>query len=494
MSATVGNNSLNEDLRPASTYKTPASPASRRLVIVSNRVADLRSGTQTGGLAVGVADALAERGGIWFGWDGEREGMTGGDVRVETIGNVKRVEAPLSPQDFSDYYLGYANSVLWPLFHYRLDLVDFKPSYIEGYRRVNETFAAQLASFLEPDDIIWVHDYHLIPLASYLRRLGCRQRIGFFLHIPFPPPDLLAASPNHAELVDSLLLYDVAGFQTKTDVANLKSYVNEHASAVQVAENRFSVGERSVVIDRFPIGIDAQGFANLARQADDDVQIDLMRRRVLGRRQIIGVDRLDYSKGLPERLKAFDKLLQLHPEMEKAVTFLQIAPPTREEVDAYADIRVELEGLAGSINGRFADFNWTPIRYIHRPVSRDKLAPLFRGSQVGFITPLRDGMNLVAKEYVAAQNVEDPGVLVLSQFAGAAEEMQEALIVNPYDIDDMARQLYRALTMPLTERRRRHEALLEHIATQNARAWLQSFLEVLAVGDENVGTGRASGD
>ncbi|MBE0694423.1 MAG: trehalose-6-phosphate synthase [Aquamicrobium sp.] len=450
-----------------------------RLVIVSNRVADLRAATQTGGLAVGLADAVKKRGGVWFGWNGEREGETGGDLQVETIGKVERVAAPLSPEDVSDYYFGYANSVLWPLFHYRLDLVDYRPSFFASYSRVNETFARQLLPFLEPDDLVWVHDYHLIPLASHLRRLGCRQRIGFFLHIPFPPPDLLNAAPNHAELVDALLDYDVVGFQTHADAGNLKHYLGEHVSAVQVAPNRFRLGERSVLIDRFPIGIDAASVAKMASEADDEVQIDLMRRRVLGRRQIIGVDRLDYSKGLPERLKAFGQLLAQHPELEKSVTFLQIAPPTREEVDAYADIRVELETLAGSINGRFADFNWTPIRYIHRSVSRRKLAPLFRGSQVGFVTPLRDGMNLVAKEYVAAQDPEDPGVLVLSKFAGAAEEMRQALIVNPYDIDDMARRLHRALTMPLKERRRRHEALLDHVTRHDATAWLDAFLAAL---------------
>ncbi len=450
-----------------------------RLVIVSNRVADLRVSTQTGGLAVGLADAIKERGGVWFGWDGERQGVTGGELHIEKIGKVERVAAPLSPEDVSNYYLGYANSVLWPLFHYRLDLVDYRPAFFDGYMRVNETFAGQLAPFLAPDDLVWIHDYHLIPLAGFLRRLGCRQKIGFFLHIPFPPPDLLAASPNHAELVDALLEYDVIGFQTHTDAGNLKLYLREHISAVQVARNRFSLGERSVLVDRFPIGIDAAGFAAMVGDADEDVQIDLMRRRVLGRRQIIGVDRLDYSKGLPERLKAFGNLLSQHPELEKSVTFLQIAPPTREEVDAYADIRTELETLAGSINGRFADFNWTPIRYIHRSVSRRKLAPLFRGSQVGFVTPLRDGMNLVAKEYVAAQDPDDPGVLVLSQFAGAAEEMRQALIVNPYDIDAMAKMLYRALTMPLKERRRRHATLLEHVTRHDAKAWLKAFLAAL---------------
>ena len=451
-----------------------------RLVVVSNRVADLRASTQTGGLAVGLADAMKERGGVWFGWNGEREGVTGGELQVETIGKVERVAAPLSPEDFDNYYLGYANSVLWPLFHYRLDLVDYRPAFSDAYWRVNETFARQLVPFLKPDDLIWVHDYHLIPLARFLRRLGVRQRIGFFLHIPFPPPDLLSASPNHADMIEALLEYDVIGFQTRTDAANLKQYVTEHSLAVRVSEKRFSLGERSVLIERFPIGIDAAGFTAMAREADEAVMIDLMRRKVLGRRQIIGVDRLDYSKGLPERMKAFRRLLEHHPQLEKAVTFLQIAPPTREEVDAYSDIRTELETLAGSINGRFADFNWTPIRYIHRAVPRDKLAPLLRGSQVCFVTPLRDGMNLVAKEFVAAQDPDDPGVLVLSQFAGAAEEMKQALIVNPYDIDHMARQLHRALVMPLKERKRRHAALLDQVTRHDAKAWLTAFLHELS--------------
>ncbi|QGZ34630.1 alpha,alpha-trehalose-phosphate synthase (UDP-forming) [Stappia indica] len=451
-----------------------------RLVIVSNRVANLRSTGQAGGLAVGLAETLKERDGIWFGWNGAPDGVTGGEVQVERVGPAEQVTVPLSPKDVAGYYLGYANSVLWPLFHYRLDLVDYRPAFYESYQRVNETFARQLAPFLKDDDLIWVHDYHLIPLARCLRKAGCRQRIGFFLHIPFPPPDILVASPNHAELVEALLDYDVIGFQTQADAVNLKAYLAERSPAVQLDDTRFRVGTRTVTIDRFPIGIDAKGFAAMTREADDEVQIDLMRRQVLGRRQIIGVDRLDYSKGLPERLKAFDRLMAQHPELEKSVTYLQVAPPTREKVGAYGDIRAELEALVGAINGRLADFNWTPIRYIHRSVDRAKLAPLMRGSQVGFVTPLRDGMNLVAKEYVAAQDPADPGVLVLSRFAGAAEEMHEALLVNPYDIDEMARTLYQALTMPLAERRRRHEALLDHVMRHDARAWQEAFLAALS--------------
>jgi trehalose 6-phosphate synthase len=368
---------------------------------------------------------------------------------------------------------------LWPLFHYRLDLVDFRQEFHDGYRRVNEKFAETILPFLEPDDLIWVHDYHLIPLAAELRKRGCRQRIGFFLHIPFPPPDLLSAAPDHEWLVACLFEYDLIGFQTQADLGNFRRYAEEQAGAEANRDGLFKVGRHAFRAGAFPIGIDVDSFAELASRASEEVVIDELRRKVLGRRQIIGVDRLDYSKGLPDRLKAFGRLLERHPEIHKKVTLLQIAPSSREEVQSYADIKEELAGLSGSINGRFADFNWTPIRYIQRNVPREKLAALFRASQVGFVTPLRDGMNLVAKEFVAAQDMDDPGVLVLSQFAGAAEEMAEALIVNPYDVDDMAENLYRALQMPLKERQRRQKALLARIRKQDARAWLDGFLRAL---------------
>jgi len=450
-----------------------------RLIILSNRVADLRRSSQSGGLAVGLADALRQRGGVWFGWDGETLQARPGQAKVEQVDNVQMISAPMTVEDYAEYYVGYANSVLWPLFHYRLDLVDYRPEYFAGYQRVNAQFAGLLAPYLKPDDLVWVHDYHFIPMARHLRRLGCRQRMGFFLHIPFPPPDMLAASPNHAELVGALLDYDVIGFQTSADATNFRRYLEENGLGTLPDDHHVVVEGRTVAFDRYPIGIDVAAFRDMARHAPHDVTIDTARRAQLGRRQIIGVDRLDYSKGLPDRFQAFGRLLSRHPELEKHVTFLQIAPPTREDVNAYADIRAELEGLTGSINGRFSDFNWTPLRYIHRPVPRETLAALFRASHVGLVTPLRDGMNLVAKEFVAAQDDADPGVLVLSQFAGAAEEMEEALIINPYDIDSMADAILRALTMPRDERRSRHAALLARIERQDAHAWMTSFLAAL---------------
>ena len=452
-----------------------------RLIVVSNRVADLTNPSQSGGLVVALADALMTRGGIWFGWNGkttddpDSEGLS-----VERVGSIEKVGVPLTQADFDNYYVGYANSVLWPLFHYRIDLVDYSPAFFEGYRRVNQRFAANLQPLVKADDLVWVHDYHLIPLARNLRRRGCRNAIGFFLHIPFPPPEILSAAPRHADVVKAMLDYDMIGFQTTTDVQNFRRYVETTGLGTLAGADTIAVGQRIVTARRVPIGIDVDNFAELSRRPNEDVRIEQMRRHMLKRKQIIGVDRLDYSKGIPARFQAFERLLNEHPDLERRVSFLQIAPPTRETIDAYSRIRGETEGLAGAINGRFADFDWTPIRYIHRSIGRDKLASLFRTSHVGFVTPLRDGMNLVAKEYVAAQPDENPGVLVLSRFAGAAEEMEEALLVNPHDIDEMARGLHTALTMPLEERQERHRALLDRVRTSDVKTWADGFLEALS--------------
>ncbi|MCT7375159.1 alpha,alpha-trehalose-phosphate synthase (UDP-forming) [Chelativorans salis] len=455
-----------------------------RLVVVSNRVADLTRTAQSGGLAVGLADSLRQRGGVWMGWDGQTlKYEDQPEPRIRKIGTVTQATIPLTEQDYSEYYLGFANSVLWPLFHYRLDLVEYKTVFLDGYRRVNAKFADALTSILQQDDIIWIHDYHLIPLAAELRQRGCTQRIGFFLHIPFPPPEILAAVPRHRWLVECLLEFDVIGFQTHTDQGNLQHYVEDHLGCRMEADGRIKIGKREVIAGCYPIGIDVDSFVEMAERPNDEVSIETQRREILGRKQIIGVDRLDYTKGLPDRLRAFARLLELYPEMRKTVALMQIATPTREEVGAYVEIRTELEALSGAINGRFADFNWTPVRYIHGIVPRDALAALFRASQVGFVTPLRDGMNLVAKEYVAAQSSENPGVLVLSKFAGAAEELHEALIVNPYDVDDMARNLCHALTMPLEERKERQKALFARICKHDAKDWLNAFIAALEKGE-----------
>lgn len=451
-----------------------------RLVVVSNRVADLSNPSQAGGLAVGLSDALADRGGLWFGWDGNvvKQGTrVAPDVKVHD--GITTVTLPMTTKDYDEFYAGFSNRVLWPVFHYRLDLESFEQRFLKGYQRVNSKFADALRPFLKPDDLIWIHDYHLIPLASELRKRGVRQKIGFFLHIPFPPQDILAAAPEHHWLARCLMDYDLIGFQTCADLNNFRHYVADQLDGDWSEDGFVRVGSRRAIAQAFPIGINVESFRDMSRTKEADEQIAFLQRRLIARTHIIGVERLDYTKGLPARMKAFARLLEKHPENVKAVSLMQIASPSREQVEAYVDIKAELEALSGQINGAFADFDWTPVRYMNRSVPRNILAALFRGSQVGMVTPLRDGMNLVAKEYIAAQDDDDPGVLVLSKFAGAAEQLEEALIVNPYNIEEMADALQRAIRMPRKERVERQAALLARIRQFDARYWQQSFLSVL---------------
>ena len=453
-----------------------------RLVVVSNRIADPRK-PASGGLAVAVGQALEASGGLWFGWSGKigENGTPGeGDLHLQQAGNVQLATVDLSREDHDSYYLGYSNGVLWPVFHYRLDLADFDAGYIGGYRRVNQMFAHKLASLLKPDDIIWVHDYHLIPLAAELRAMGCKQRMGFFLHIPVPPPLILAAVPAHDWLIRSLFAYDLVGLQSNADVSHFSRYVGTETSADILGEHEFRAYGKTLQVQAFPIGIDVDEFTALGEGKDAQEMYAQMRREYSRRRLLLGVERMDYSKGLPQRLKTFRQLLQSYPENVGSATLIQIASPSRESVDAYAALKQELESLCGSINGDFGELDWMPVRYIHRNVARKRLPGLYRAASVALVTPLRDGMNLVAKEFVAAQDPQDPGVLVLSRFAGAAEQLTEALQVNPYDTLRTAETIQRALQMPLDERQRRHQALLARIREHDVHWWRQQFLAALA--------------
>jgi trehalose 6-phosphate synthase len=456
-----------------------------RLVVVSNRVADPRK-TAAGGLAVALAEVLNNTGGLWFGWSGKViEAADGGrpgesELRTQHAGPATLVTLDLSREDHDSYYLGYSNGVLWPVFHYRLDLADFDAGYIAGYRRVNQLFARKLAPLLRDDDIVWVHDYHLIPLAAELRALGCNHRIGYFLHIPLPPPLILAAIPGHDWLIRALFAYDLVGFQSKADHGHFCNYVETEAHAQNLGEGRWRAFNRTVQAGAFPIGIDVQEFTGLANAPEGRDMYERMRREYSRRKLLVGVDRLDYSKGLPQRMRAFRELLQRYPETHNSATLIQIASPSREDVSAYNDILHELESICGSINGNFGELDWMPVRYMHRTVSRQRLPGLYRASRVALVTPLRDGMNLVAKEFVVAQNPEDPGVLVLSRFAGAAEQMSEALLVNPYDTEGTANAIHLALQMPLEERRERHRVLMESIRRYDVHWWCDTFLDTLS--------------
>ena len=453
-----------------------------RLVVVSNRVADPRKAA-AGGLAVALGESLQQTGGLWFGWSGTVvEGGTPGEgeLHKHQAGKVTLATIDLSREDHDSYYLGYSNDVLWPVFHNRLDLANFEAGFIGGYRRANQLFARKLLPLLKDDDIIWVHDYHLIPLAAELRAMGCRQRIGFFLHIPLPPQIIMAAIPQHEWLTRSLFAYDLIGLQAKQDQNHFERYVLSEASGEALGNDMYRAYGQTVRCGAFPIGIDVDEFAALTHAKEARDMYDTMKREYSTRRLLLGIDRLDYSKGIPNRVRAFRELLANYPENRRSATLIQIASPTRESVDAYADIRRELESLCGAINGDYGELDWMPVRYIHRNVARKRVPGLCRAAAVGLVTPLRDGMNLVAKEYVAAQDPADPGVLILSRFAGAAEQLKEALLVNPYDTHGTAEVMQQALQMPLEERRHRHQKLLQNIREQDVHWWRRTFLEALA--------------
>jgi trehalose 6-phosphate synthase len=440
---------------------------------------------RAGGLEVALAPVLKNIPSVWFGWSGNV--VDAGKVATQRIdqGRHAYVVTDLSEEDYQEYYNGFANRVLWPVLHYRIDLTEFTRRDRTGYFRVNRHFARELSQILEPDDFVWIHDYHLIPIAEELRQQGHANRIGFFLHVPFPPPEVMTVLPNHERLLPSLLQYDLVGFQTETDVGNFVRYlVSEHrgtSQAFEVTENQivFTGGNRQTRIGSFPVGLDVDEFQRRARRA---VQSSFVREVVesLGEKElVIGVDRLDYSKGLVQRMDAFERFYELHAEWRAKVTYLQIAPPSRSEIPEYSELEQAVGGAAGRINGKYGEVAWTPIRYLNRTYSRSALAGLYRSARAALVTPLRDGMNLVAKEYVAAQDSDNPGVLILSRFAGAAAECRQALLVNPYDAESVAAAIARALNMPLAERRERHGAILATLARNGSTVWSTHFLESL---------------
>jgi len=452
-----------------------------RLIVVSNRVSvpGPRDKATAGGLAVALYAALRKYNGVWFGWSGKVVENVTTQIDVEHTDSVTIATTDLSNDEYDEYYNGFANSTLWPLFHYRTDLTAYDRRFDKGYFRVNARFAHALAPLLEDDDLIWVHDYHLIACAEELRRMGFRQRIGFFLHIPFPASQVLLTLPNHQALVRALFAYDLIGFQTLPDLLAFQDYVIYEADGKIEEDGRLTAFGRTIRAQVFPIGIDAAEVTEMSHSPEANRHFDRMKSSMAARKLVIGVDRLDYTKGLPARLAAFERLLETYPDNHGRVTFLQIAPSSRPDVKDYIDIREELEAAAGRINGSHADFDWVPVRYVNRSYSRRSLAGLFRASNAALVTPLRDGMNLVAKEYVAAQDPDDPGVLLLSRFAGAARQLDSAIIVNPYDIDDMVDGLQRALHMPLEERKERWRQMMRNVTVEDVTAWRDSFVDAL---------------
>jgi trehalose 6-phosphate synthase len=451
-----------------------------RLVCVSNRISLPRKSAAPGGLAIGILSALKRTGGLWFGWGGETVEQEPGDPDIHIREGVTYATIDLKKAEFDLYYNGYANEVLWPLFHYFQRGMRYAVEQRDAYESVNRTFAQKLAPLITPDDVIWVHDYHLIPLGRRLRELGVRRPLGFFLHIPFPNIEMLRVLPVYAELLRDLTSYDVVGFQTQNDLRSFQSGI-EHLSGPEAlrSDGRIRVGDRTMRAEVFPIGVDVASVESEAIEASQAEVVKRMTDSLMGRALMIGVDRLDYSKGLVERFQSYQQFLEAYPDNLGRITYLQIAPLSRTDVRAYSEIRQALEQAAGRTNGRFADTDWTPIRYLNRNFPHSTLMGLLRAANVGIVTPLRDGMNLVAKEYVAAQNPEDPGVLILSNLAGAARELSAALQVNPYDTRAVSHAIQAALSMSLQERRERHAAMLQVLKRNDIGAWTRRFVEAL---------------
>jgi trehalose 6-phosphate synthase len=454
-----------------------------RLVVVSNRVAvpDPEGPRLAGGLAVAVNAALKHREGLWFGWSGRiNEDAAGAAPTIVPRRRRSFVTIDLCDTDFQEYYNGFANRVLWPILHYRVDLAEFNSVELGGYLRVNARFADALSRFIRADDWIWVHDYHLLPLAKELRARGHDNPIGFFLHIPCPPPDIILALPQHLETVGVLSHYDLVGTQTQHDADNLRQYFELQGGQFGGrGRTHFDIDGRRVQLRAFPVAIATRVYARTARSAMRSDFANEVRDSLNGRSLILGVDRLDYSKGIPHRIQGFGQFLDAFPQWRGRITYLQVTPKSRSDVPEYADINQTVNTLVGQINGRHGAPAWTPIRYVNRAYSRASLAALYRMARVGLVTPLRDGMNLVAKEYVAAQDPEDPGVLVLSQFAGAAEELDGALLVNPHESEAMAAAIDTALQMPLADRQARYRRMYRHLAAHDIDRWAESFLSAL---------------
>ncbi len=452
-----------------------------RLVCVSNRISLPRKSAAPGGLAVGILSALKRTGGVWFGWGGdttEQDPPTEPDIHIRDGVTYATIE--LRQSEYELYYNGYSNDLLWPLFHYFLRGMRYSNEERDAYESVNRSFAQKLSPLLQPQDLIWVHDYHLIPLGRLLREAGVKRPLGFFLHIPFPNIEMLRVLPTYAELLRDLTHYDVIGFQTENDLKGFHSGI-EHlfgAEAIR-SDGRIRVGDRVLRAEVFPIGVDVD---SMQAEAIAAMETDVVKRMIdslMSRSLMIGVDRLDYSKGLVERFSAYQQFLETYPDNIGRITYIQIAPLSRTDVRAYADIRKALEQAAGRTNGRFADTDWTPIRYLNRNFPHGTLSGFLRAANVGVVTPLRDGMNLVAKEFVAAQDIDNPGVLILSTLAGAARELGSALLVNPYDTRAVSHAMQTALSMPLAERRERHMAMLEVVKRNDISSWTNRFVEAL---------------
>jgi trehalose 6-phosphate synthase/phosphatase len=456
-----------------------------RVLLVSNRLpvtVRLDGGAieverRTGGLAASLSGPHQRSGGLWIGWPGETGALDdkAREVLASRCKALRLVPVSLSKEEVRDYYERYSNGVLWPVFHYFLGEAPLHVRDGQAYERVNERFAEAIAEVWRPGDVVWVQDFQLLRVPALLRKRIPHARIGFFLHVPFPATDVFRTLPDRAALLEGMLASDLIGFHTSGYARHFTSAV-EAILGARIGPDSVWWNEREVRIGAFPMGVDATAFGRKAIGADVDARVRDIRGADHGGRVLLGIDRLDYTKGILRRLLSFERLLQLHPELRGKVRMIQVAVPSRTNVDAYQDFRAEVDRIAGRINGAFATARWTPVHYLYRSLSEQEVIDLYRAADVMLVTPLRDGMNLVAKEFVASR-IDGDGVLLLSEFAGAASELPDAVLVNPYDVDGVADALVYALTLPEEERRARMRGLRSRVTRWDAARWASSFLE-----------------
>ena len=460
-----------------------ASATMNRLVVISNRVPLPTSGPRAGGLAVALDGLMEKRGGLWFGWSGTvTPNATETGVTVSRHGAVDYATTDLTPEEHDRYYNGFSNAVLWPLLHSMPDLIQYDRNDAQIYRDVNARLAREVQGLIGPDDLVWVHDYHLLPLPAALRASGVSNPIGFFLHIPFCAPDVLESVPDMGDLINGLLASDLIGFQTETDMSNFAAAAVQFAGAVRLPGNNLLVQGRRVLLGVFPVEIDAHEFAAQAEANARKLPVVRLKQSLPGQTLILGLDRLDPTKGLLQRISGLRRLLETQPSWKRRMTLLQVAAISRKEVGSYRALKAALDRESGNLNADFGEPDWLPLRMISHGVDRATAAGFMRTARVGLVTPLRDGMNLVAKEFVAAQNPLDPGVLVLSRFAGAAQQLDAAILVNPHDTDAMAEAMVQAMNMKLGERRERWQALWGAIEYRTPVGWGRLFLASLLRG------------
>src|SRR5271156_1413216 len=421
---------------------------------------------------------VRDSGAIWVGSSGVTgdAGQTRDFAKIEALGTGALATVDMPAKHYRGFYEGFANSALWPALHSRPDLINVTGDDYTSYREINAFMARALLRFTGPDAVFWVQDYHFLPLGAEMRRLQIGRPIGFFLHTPWADRRTMAAVPRHAELVHAMLSYDLIGFQTDEDRQNFEDYL-QHELGLTIFDGAVASSRGLTHLATFPIGIDVDEFSDRATKASTRPEVSRLRGSLQGAKLALGVDRLDYSKGLANRVRAFDRMLEIEPSLKRAVSLLQVAVPSRGNIRAYRDLKSELAALVGEVNGRHGEVDWSPIRYLNKGFSQLTLAGFYRVAGVGLVTPLHDGMNLVAKEYVAAQNPLDPGVLVLSSFAGAAKELDTALLVNPHDIDGMARQIAVGLRMNVEERRKRWQSMVTKLKRAPVQNWFTDFLD-----------------